>query len=67
MEKLKERFLGKKVLVIADSVFDKNTRWVGICTFIGFNEYLKQNQVTINRTPVFVKDFSKVSLFVEPM
>lgn len=65
MEDLKERFLGKKVLVICDSVFDKNKRWVGICTFIGMNTYLNKKQVTLDRNPLFIDSFDKVSLYIE--
>ena len=68
MENL-NRFLGKKVSVLINDrdiygkkVWNKYTPIVGICTNIGYNTILKENQITVDRTPVFVEDWSKVSL-----
>jgi len=60
-DKYREKFLGKKVVVI-DS---KGEEWVGRCEFIGFNPYLPSYgfQVTINRTPITNVDPFKVELW----
>ena len=47
---LKDKFLNQRISVI-DS---KGTKWVGECSFIGYNEFFPSFnfQVTIDRTPV---------------
>jgi hypothetical protein len=46
--KLQEQFLGKKV-----SIQNDKGRYVGICQFIGYNEFFPSwnFQVTLDRTP----------------
>lgn len=56
--------VGKKVIVTGvKTPFDRNARVVGICTFIGENEFLNKKQVTLERTPIFIDSFDQVKEF----
>lgn len=62
-QELQTTYLGKKVQVInIETPFDKRATVVGACTFIGKNELLNKDQVTVDRMPIFLSNFNQVSL-----
>jgi hypothetical protein len=52
--KINDRDINGKIIT------DKFTTVKGKCTFIGYNDILKCNQITINRIPIFPFDMSNI-------
>lgn len=50
IEKMKEQFMGKRISFETKD----GERWVGVCQFLGYNEYFPSwgFQITIDRRPV---------------
>lgn len=57
--KLKDLFLGKKISLINNAV-----KVVGVCDFIGHNEYFPSwgLQVTIERMPIINVNYTKIKI-----
>jgi hypothetical protein len=60
--KLQEQFLGKRI-----SIQNDKGRYVGICQFIGYNEFFPSwnFQVTLDRTPFINVKIKSVHLVVD--
>jgi hypothetical protein len=64
-----EHLIGKKIRVripdrniIGKIETNRFTFVTGICTFAGYNEYLEDYQITIDRTPIFPIQFKDVEI-----
>lgn len=62
-------FIGKRVSVqLNDRDFKGNRVWnkyttvIGICTHIGYNDILKENQINIDRSPFFIDSWDRIKL-----
>jgi len=61
-DKVLDYFLNKKVYVT-----DNNDVLTGICTFIGYNKFLKCKQITIDRSPIRLKNYNLICTYYNPM
>lgn len=64
-----EHLIGKKIKVrINDRDFsgkiihNKFTSIIGVCTYAGYNKFIGEWQVTVNRTPIFPIKFKDVEV-----